>query len=358
MKYVYRYISKEKYRITIVAPHVAESEALQKDVVKYGLRLIRVNILSGSAGLAGKIFQLLGREKYSLIQSHGFISGLCAFVPGLLFGVPHILTIHGIIEERLLGQGLQKRFRLFIIKKMIKKVILYAVSNDILHDVLTHLDLEKNEKCSVIHNGVDLKSFEDGNGIGQERARNILGLPQGKLVIGFTGRFMPQKGFDYLIDAVDHLSRYKKINFVVCAVGSGDYLSHYRRIINKKKLDEFFFFVPFQSEMKVIYRAIDIVVMPSLWEAFPLQPMEAMINGVPIIVSDCIGLRECVEDTPALVIHKADPKAIADAITNLKLDQAKKEFMNFIPYAKKRFDVRVTARHVEQLFDAHSIPNL
>ncbi|MEJ5359834.1 MAG: glycosyltransferase family 4 protein [Desulfobacterales bacterium] len=358
MKYVYQSISKEKYRITIVAPEVAESEAFEKDVKRLRLRLIKANTLGGSAGLAIDVFKLLAKEKYSLIQSHGFISALCAFLPGMLFGVPHVLTVHGMIEERLLGRGPQKTIRVFLLKSMIKKVILYAVSNDILQHVMQRLNLGKKEKLAVIHNGVDLNCFENENTVSRERARDLLGLPQGKTVIGFVGRFMPQKGFNYLIDAVDLLRSERKIRqFVVAAVGSGDYLKHYRSEVHKKQLDEYFLFVPFQSDMLPVYKAIDVLVMPSLWEAFPLQPMEAMVNGTPIIVTDCIGLRECVRGTPAVVIPKADPGAIANAISNMKLDQARIEFSNFIPHAQKRFDVRVTARKVENLFDAYSISN-
>jgi glycosyltransferase involved in cell wall biosynthesis len=163
---------------------------------------------------------------------------------------------------------------------------------------------------------------------------------------------MPQKGFNYLIDAVDLLRVEKKLNnLVVAAVGSGDYLKHYQQEINERSLEKYFIFIPFQTDMKSVYQAIDILVMPSIWEAFPLQPAESMVMGVPIIVSDCIGLKECVKGTPAIVVPMKDPRALANAIFNLDIKEIKKEFIAFIPLAKDKFDVRKTVRHVQELFE-------
>jgi hypothetical protein len=70
---------------------------------------------------------------------------------------------------------------------------------------------------------------------------------------------MPQKGFNYLIDAVDILRVEKKLdNLVFSAVGSGDYLKHYQQEINERSLEKYFIFIPFQTGMKPVYQDIDI----------------------------------------------------------------------------------------------------
>jgi len=57
-----------------------------------------------------------------------------------------------------------------------------------------------------------------------------------------------------------------------------------------------------------------LLVIPSLWEASPLQPMEAMAAGIPVLGTDCIGLREVLADTPSRMVRAADPAALADGL--------------------------------------------
>ena len=63
-----------------------------------------------------------------------------------------------------------------------------------------------------------------------------------------------------------------------------------------------------------ILQKLDLLIMPSLWEACPVLPMEAMCAGVPVLGSDCIGLREVLRGTPSLTSPAGDAPALASAI--------------------------------------------
>lgn len=97
----------------LIAPEKAEIETLEKDIEDLGLSYVKLDLRRGLASYFYEIFITLKKGHFSLIQSHGFISGACALVPALLFGIPHVLTIHGIFEEILLGKGLSFCIRLF-----------------------------------------------------------------------------------------------------------------------------------------------------------------------------------------------------------------------------------------------------
>ena len=53
-----------------------------------------------------------------------------------------------------------------------------------------------------------------------------------------------------------------------------------------------------------------LLAVPSLWEALPLLPMEAMVAGVPVLGTDCIGLREVLRDTPSRVVRAGEVGAL------------------------------------------------
>ncbi|MBZ0154751.1 MAG: glycosyltransferase family 4 protein [Alphaproteobacteria bacterium] len=349
MRYVYKHLSS-RCTLTIVAASTLEDEALERDAEEIGARLIVCPAAEGKYGIVRTVFRELRKGRHDVIQSNGFISALLASAANFPFRVPHIVTVHGIFENRHL-KGRTAGLQAALLSRVLRKVtVLYAVSDDImehLHETVPSLARSRCRKV-VIRNGIDTGIFD---GIRKGTFRERMGLNGKTFLIGYLGRFMPEKGFPYLIDAVDILERSGKISgdFRVIAVGSGDYLDWYRKKVKQKELERRFVFLPFQKDVAAIYRDMDVVVMPSRWEAFPLQPMEAMCAGTPLVASDCMGLREAVRDTPAVVFRSENAEALARALQGVMENPPGELFEKFRPVARERFDVRKTAEEVYRL---------
>lgn len=353
MKYTYKYLPRDRFDITILAKKTIEEEALMKDAEELGARLVLIKSNNGK-GLLFEIFKTLGRRKIHVIQSHGIFSAAYVYLANLFFRIPHVLTVHGIIEERLMGKGitslLKRRFLTAIINSV---TILYGVSHDIIEHFEHSLKISGRIKRVVIHNGIDIKSFETASDEMKSSFRKLYKIPDPIFLIGFFGRFMPQKGFDYLIEAIAILERRNKENQIqVLAVGSGDYLEEYKRKIIAKGLTGKFLFIPFQRDMIPVYKAVDVIVMPSVWEAYPLQPAEAFVLGIPIIASNCIGLREVIKETPAIIIPVKDPVALVEAIESVRLHPPAEFFHQFKKKALEKYDVRKTSDQLAALFES------
>ena len=84
--------------------------------------------------------------------------------------------------------------------------------------------------------------------------------------------------------------------------GWGGFIREEQVEIKRRGLENNFHFLPFQENPARAIRGVDVVVMPSLWEACPLLPMEVLVAGVPVIGTDCVGMREVLLDTPARVV--------------------------------------------------------
>ena len=111
-------------------------------------------------------------------------------------------------------------------------------------------------------------------------------------------------------------------------------------------------FVHRPFEIWPVLRQLDLVVMPSLWEAWPLLPMEAMVAGVPVLGSDCIGLREVLKDTPSRTVPANDPAALAAGLRAALDEPWTEAARNFAAEARSRFDNAHSVRHLIELFDA------
>ena len=351
MKYVYLNLPPN-YEVTVLAASTHEDEAIRQDISATGGKLILFQGKWNYLGFVLGIYRELRRGRYCLIQSHGFISAIASFPAAVILGKPHVLTVHGIVEERFIA-GSFAFVKKFLLSKVLNScTVIYAVSNDILDHLMMVFPyrLKANSKHVVIHNGIDVERFNPCK-VESLGLRQALGCEKNTILFGFLGRFMQQKGFNYLIDSVERLRSEGVTSFCVVAVGSGDYLQYYRQVVIERRLDDFFYFLPFKSDVAGIYAELDAIVMPSIWEACPLQPMEALCMGTPVVASDCIGLREVVKDTPSLVFESKNSQQLTKLLRQVIMGQDKQKFSDFAVEARKRYDVRHTASAFCHLVD-------
>jgi glycosyltransferase involved in cell wall biosynthesis len=79
--------------------------------------------------------------------------------------------------------------------------------------------------------------------------------------------------------------------------------------------------------------------------------MEAMAAGLPVLGTDCIGLREVLRGTPARAARANDPESLAGELRRALEDPRTAEARAFAPAARVRFDRRGPARRLLDLFD-------
>lgn len=351
MRYVFRHFPLH-YRLTLLASSTHEDAALIKDAEAYSARLFIMKC-DDTKGLVTSVFRELRTNKYDVILSQGFISAAAVYLPNLFFRVPHILTIHGIAEPKYFTGRFGRLKRGFMSKVLAGTTVLYAVSDDILlhlYEQFPNLK-RKGPPAVVIPNGIELCELEQ-NPVAPLDIRDMFKLDDTTVLFGFFGRFMQQKGFDLVIAAVDMLRQQGNMqSFAVVAVGSGDYLGTYQKKIRDLDLEQHFFFLPFQSQVHHLYPQMTAIVMPSRWEASGLLAMEVLCMGVPIIASDCIGLRETTRETPAIVFPSENVAVLADVMRDCMNNKPLRDFQLFAPQARTRFDVANSAKKLVNLID-------
>lgn len=348
MRYMFRHLLIS-CKLTILAASTHEDAALKKDTVEYGADLKLVQA-SGSGSFVLEVYKALYKKKYDLILSQGFISAVAVYLANIFLKIPHVLTIHGIVEPKYLS-GRFRFFKRLLLRRVLSQVtVLYAVSNDMLNHIFDQFPelKQKGLRSIVIPNGIDPGEFKRSSDtlLG---LRAKLGIDDATFLFGFFGRFMPQKGFDLLIEAANVLRR-REIGwpFAIVAVGSGDYVGEYRSQIAKMGLEDFFYFLPFQPQVQNLYQQVDCMVMPSRWEASGLLAMEALCMGTPLITSDCIGLRETVADTPVKMFMSENVNGLVDCMFSSIRGPQLAVFLRFSPVACERYDVAKSAKMLTQ----------
>ena len=125
----------------------------------------------------------------------------------------------------------------------------------------------------------------------------------------------------------------------------------------KRGLEKYFVFMPFTPDISSVLKGMDVVAMPSVWEACGLLAMETMVAGVPLISTNCKGLREVVEKTPSRVVPPADSEAFAKALMDEMISGTKKNSIEYVGCALRRFDVQKEFEGLENLYGLYDFKN-
>jgi glycosyltransferase involved in cell wall biosynthesis len=165
--------------------------------------------------------------------------------------------------------------------------------------------------------------------------RAELGLDNQPL-LGFAGRFVEEKGFDYLFKAIPHvLESWPDARFVY----AGDFPVYEDFYSQCKDLldgyDEHVVFLGLirdRQRLANFYSMCDAFVRPSRSDCFPSTQIEAMFCGTPVVCTDIPGAREAVKATGmGLIVPARDECALAEGIVRMLDDST--------PYLKTREEI-------------------
>lgn len=143
--------------------------------------------------------------------------------------------------------------------------------------------LKNNYK--VIRNGIDTKQFQHDKGTEAEfREKYRL---DNRPVVGHVGRFHPVKNQRFIIDVFGELLKMIP-DVMLVFVGTGEQEREIREITRSRNLEGRVLFLGSRSDVAGLYQMMDVFVMPSLYEGFPVTLLEAQAAGLPCVISDTI----------------------------------------------------------------------
>ncbi len=141
------------------------------------------------------------------------------------------------------------------------------------------------KQIRLINNGIDVSQYSYSR-IVREEVRNELGLSE-KFVIFHVGRFDPVKNQAFLVDIFNLLIKHEP-KAVLVLVGAGRQFDEIREKVKVLDLEDKVRFLGIRNDVHRLLQAADRVVLPSLYEGFPVAAIEAQASGVPLIMSDTI----------------------------------------------------------------------
>lgn len=171
------------------------------------------------------------------------------------------------------------------------------------------------DRLIVINNGVDIAGF-----CFDESSRNNLrkefGFKDDEKVVGVVGRISMQKNPMRAADIMESCLK-KNYKMKLLFVGKGELEQKLRDYISIKGLSDSVVFSGFRRDVNKIYSAIDVLLMPSIFEGLPLTAVEAQVAGLPCLLSSAITDETSITDIVEFLDLRTDNKVWADEIEKL-----------------------------------------
>ena len=183
------------------------------------------------------------------------------------------------------------------------------------------------EKILDIPNGVDIERFRKKVG---SDFRGRVGIPREAVVVLSVGREHAQKAYDVGIKAFAQVARKNpETYYVILGRGSGKWqalvadLELQGRVIFSEGLGG--------DDLVGAYQQADIFFSPSIWELMPLVVLEAMVAGLPLVVTNVSGSQDIVQSGEnGMVVEPGETDEMAKAILQLVMDKRMRQRMGAV----------------------------
>jgi len=247
-----------------------------------------------------------------IIHSHKYKTNLYAFLANIGVRKKLVSTCHN-----WLGESLSMRFYAWLDKRVLRHFdMVVGVSEEIRSELRRHMS---PDRIRSVGNGVDIRKYTRTMDNGEAKKRLGIGS---KYVIGFVGRLSPEKGIDYLLRAVSGLVK-EGLDVSALIVGDGELAAALKQEANRLQITDRVTFTGNRSDTPLLYSAMDVFVLPSQQEAFPMVLLEAMACGVPIVATRVGDVAEIVEPgVSGLLVDTRDAAALQSAMARIMSDEA------------------------------------
>lgn len=249
-------------------------------------------------------------SNYDLIHVHNLFAytTLPACIIARHFKIPYVITTHGMLDPWCLSHKWWKKapYYYFLEKRNLQKASGLHVTSSFEAEGLSILGFDSNTHVIPLSVEIPVKT-------------ELSYSKNQPLSLLFFARVVPIKGLPTLLHALALLNERpgQKVVLKIVGQGSEEYIAELQGIIKTLNITKNVIFVGFlQGDAKSnILAEADVFVLPSYHENFSLATAEAMAAGLPVIVSDQVGIaREISEAAAGIVVPTDSPFALANAI--------------------------------------------
>lgn len=249
-----------------------------------------------------KILKIVRKEKIDIIHTHHRMAALYGwFIKKIFSHIKLVYTAHNVFYNR----------------KVLTKISLMnsnivAVGESVKKNLIDIFGINE-KRITTIYNAVQIEEVKEEN---YNQVLKDLKVKNCKLV-GIIGRLSEQKGVDIFLHTIAELHK-EMPNLKGIVIGTGEDAEMLQRLAKELSIEKDIIFLGYQEHITALIEQLDLVVMPSRWEGFPLTPIEVFAMKKTIVASNIEGINEIVKNNNnGILCKKDDVQAFSEAIKKL-----------------------------------------
>jgi glycosyltransferase involved in cell wall biosynthesis len=313
--------------------------------------------LAADIRAAAALWRILRAERPDVLHTHTPKPAVYGRIVGRLAGVPVVVnTVHGLyattddsVLKRAVVYGLEAVAARFSDAELLES------PEDL--DLMRRLRLAPQRRLRLLGGGIDLSWFRPDAvpEMTRRRLRSELGISEATVVVGIVARLVHEKGYRELIAAAEAIQ--SDVTFV--AVGGADLEKP--DSLSAAEIERGqragIRFLGYREDLRDLYAAMDVFVLPSYREGLPRSLMEAAAMGKPLIATDIRGCRQIVvHGVNGLLVPARSSEHLAGAISEMANSPERRlEFGRASRcLAERKFDERIIAETVLSTYLANT----
>lgn len=206
--------------------------------------------------------------------------------------------------------------------------------------------IQKKKKIMIINNGIELAKYKLDSTI-RRKIREEVGIPIDSRVIGHVGRFSPEKNHEFLINSFSNIYKTNE-NAYLLLVGDGELHNSIKQMAKDMQIDNRICFAGYVNNIQDYYKAMDLFVLPSLYEGFAIAAVEAQATGLPCVFSDRLDAKTTInKNVFTLPVSENDYTLWAEVISKHLYDEPLCDQSLML---NQGFDIGETANQIRRIY--------
>ncbi|WP_213951309.1 glycosyltransferase family 4 protein [Tepidanaerobacter syntrophicus] len=252
--------------------------------------------------------RIISQEKFDIVHTHASFAGRIA---GKMAGAKVVMTRHSIMGG---GAGPVKRMITRLISRIFTDKII-AISRAVKINLIE--SGVPADMITIIYNGIDTTKFEGVKGT----LRKELNITPDTPIIGMVARLVPEKGYEYAINAFYRVIK-DYPNALLVIIGSGSLEKNLKNMCSELGIESNVIFMGYRQDVENLMADFDLFVLSSVSEGLGLSLLEAMALGKPVVATITGGIPEVIKDgTNGLLVQPGNDVYLAESIVKILSDK-------------------------------------
>ena len=340
----YRHIDKSKIQFDFICDEDSTNIPYE-EIEKLGGKVILIPPYQKLFRYHKELKRVLKEGNYKIVHSHintlsvfSLFASKCAKIP-VRIAHSHSTTNKKEKKKNLMKQVLKPFSKLF--------ATYYMCCSELAGRWLFGDKLYDEGKIYLLNNAIDLQKFEYNEKI-REEVRKELNIGEETFVMGHIGRFVEQKNHGFLIDIFYELQKEKQ-NAVLMLVGQGPLQNEMKAKVEQLGLKDKVLFLGQRNDAARLYQAMDVFVLPSLYEGLGMVLIEAQTSGSYCFASTEVPTIAKVTENVEFLKLEDSPRKWAEEV--LKLENYRRIGYKEI-ISKQGYDIKEEVTKLRHKYEA------